>query len=71
VSGQSLQWFQQRTEAKIANLSCPVHHRAPEVVFEGTTLREVTISIRCCCGRLSRLANQAIAQPDLAGSASR
>lgn len=55
-----LEGFKRATRAKIEDVRCPYHGRAPHVEFHGTSLREVTISIRGCCPAVMRAANQAV-----------
>jgi hypothetical protein len=61
VHDDSLESFRERTRKKLRHLVCPIHQRAPELVFEGASLRDVRIVLRSCCDRLSRQANRAIA----------
>ena len=55
--------FKSATLRKLDGLLCASHGKAPVVQFHGSTLREIRISMRCCCGQLSALANQAIVRP--------
>jgi hypothetical protein len=61
ASSEDVEAFKLRTRDKLRNLRCPLHHQAPRLKFEGSSLRDVTLSISSCCDRLSRLANIAIA----------
>ena len=58
-----IQQFKNVTLQKVMGLRCGVHGKAPTVDFHGLTLRDVRISVRCCCRQMSVLANRAIAQP--------
>jgi hypothetical protein len=53
--------FKQATKEKLRGLRCPEHHQPPRLHFSGSTLREMTISMSGCCGRLMELANARIA----------
>jgi len=55
--------FKASTLQKVDGLRCAVHGKPPIVDFHGLTLRDVRISMRCCCRELSARANQAIAKP--------
>ena len=56
--------FKTATLQKLGALTCAAHGKRPTVDFHGATLRDIRISMRCCCRRLSELANQAIARPN-------
>jgi hypothetical protein len=53
--------FKQSTRDKLRGLRCPEHRQPPRLHFSGATLREITISMSGCCGRLMELANARIA----------
>jgi len=55
--------FKASTLRKLEGVRCPSHGEAPAVEFLGTTLRDIRISMHCCCRDLSELANRAIARP--------
>ena len=57
-----VQQFKSSTLRKLDGLTCTAHGKSPVIAFHGSTLREIRISMRCCCGKLSTLANQAIAR---------
>jgi hypothetical protein len=61
-SAPELDQFKTATAGKLAEVRCPVHRQAPRLRFEGESLREVTIQLSGCCGKLMALANQAIAK---------
>ena len=54
--------FKSSTLRKLDGLNCAAHGQRPVVDFQGSTLRDIRISMRCCCRNLSALANQAIAR---------
>jgi hypothetical protein len=60
----AVEQFKTRTIDKLRDVRCPVHHQPPRIRFEGSTLRDVRISMSACCARLSHIANQAIAAPE-------
>ena len=68
---EELESFKRVTENKVRGLRCPTHRRRPEVCFNGSSLRDVTIRMSGCCARLMELANAAIAErdPDRCGKA--
>jgi len=59
--------FKVQTLRKLEGLTCHTHGKAPEVIFHGHTLRDMRISMRCCCRELSALANRAIARTSAIG----
>ena len=59
---EALEHFKSSTLRKLDGLTCTAHGKGPTVDFHGSTLRDIRISMRCCCGKLSTLANQAIAR---------
>jgi hypothetical protein len=63
--------FKQATEDKLRDVRCPEHHQPPRVRFNGTSLRDITVSLSGCCAKVMELANARIASPWLgdAGSA--
>jgi hypothetical protein len=63
-----VQQFKTVTLRKVVGLRCGVHGKTPTVDFHGLTLRDIRISMRCCCRQLSALANRAIVQPTTSGS---
>lgn len=60
---EAVEKFKRFTLLKLDGVTCASHNKAPVVAFRGSTLRDIQISMRCCCGSLSVLANQAIARP--------
>jgi hypothetical protein len=58
-----VQQFKNSTLRKLHGLTCSSHGQSPIVEFHGCTLRDIRISMRCCCRELSTRANQAIVQP--------
>jgi hypothetical protein len=63
--------FKQATEDKLRDVRCPEHHQPPRVRFNGTSLRDITVSLSGCCAKVMELANARIGSPWLgdAGSA--
>ena len=55
--------FKASTLQKLDGLTCKSHGKAPLVEFHGASLRDIRLSVRCCCRQFSTLANQAIARP--------
>jgi hypothetical protein len=53
--------FKASTLRKLESVHCPLHGESPRVMFQGSSLREVRISIRSCCAELSTRANHALA----------
>ena len=58
----SVREFMENTERKLRGLRCPEHGQAPRLQFRGATLRDVTIRMSGCCGKLIEMANKAIAE---------
>jgi hypothetical protein len=54
--------FKQSTAGKLSAVRCPDHHQAPRLQFHGATLRDITIQMSGCCGKLIGMANKAIAE---------
>jgi hypothetical protein len=54
--------FKHNTGLKLRGLRCPDHGQAPRLRFRGTTLRDITIQMSGCCGKLIEMANKAIAE---------
>ncbi len=52
--------FKQATEEKLRDVRCPEHHQAPRVRFQGSSLRDITISLTGCCPRVMQIANAKI-----------
>jgi hypothetical protein len=57
-----VQEFKDSTGRKLNGLRCPDHGQAPRLKFQGATLRDITIQMSGCCGKLIGLANKAIAE---------
>lgn len=55
--------FKIATLRKLEGLRCASHNKAPVVEFHGASLRDIRISMRCCCREMSAVANRAIAKP--------
>ncbi|HEY3739838.1 MAG TPA: hypothetical protein VGL53_08335 [Bryobacteraceae bacterium] len=55
--------FKSATLRKLEGLKCASHGKGPAVEFHGASLRDIRISMRCCCREMSALANRAIARP--------
>lgn len=53
--------FKQSTKDRLRGLRCPDHHQPPRLHFQGTSLRDTTISMSGCCEKLMALANARIA----------
>jgi len=62
-SAEKLDEFKRRTARKLDGLRCPEHGKTPRLTFRGASLRDVTVRMSACCGKLMELANRAIAQP--------
>jgi hypothetical protein len=58
----SIQEFKDQTARKLQDVRCPDHRQPPRLKFQGQTLRDVSIQLSGCCGKLLTLANRAIAQ---------
>jgi hypothetical protein len=58
----SVELFKRRTAQKLAGVCCPRHRQAPRLRFEGSGLKDITVSLSGCCPKLMELANQAIAR---------
>jgi hypothetical protein len=54
--------FKRKTESKLSGLRCPDHRQAPRLQFHGATLRDITVRMSGCCGKLIEMANKAIAE---------
>jgi hypothetical protein len=52
--------FKQATEEKLRDVRCPEHRQAPRLRFQGTSLRDISISISGCCQKVMDLANSAV-----------
>jgi hypothetical protein len=61
-SADPVEQFKLSTLRKLDGLTCAAHGKPPSVEFHGLTLRDIRISMRCCCRQFSALANRAIAQ---------
>lgn len=53
--------FKQSTEDKLRDVRCPEHNQPPRLRFQGTTLRDISISLSGCCAKLMEIANARIA----------
>ena len=58
----SVEEFKTQTVQKLRDVRCPDHRQPPRLKFQGATLREVSIQMSGCCGKLLELANRAIAE---------
>ena len=56
----SVERFKQATEEKLREVRCPDHRQAPRLRFQGTSLRDISISISGCCQKVMELANSRI-----------
>ena len=66
--GARAEQFKQSTKDKLRGLRCPDHHQPPRLHFQGSSLREINISMSGCCEKLMELANARIASaPAAAG----
>ncbi len=52
--------FKQATEEKLRDVRCPEHRQPPRLRFQGTSLRDITISLSGCCQKVMALANSRI-----------
>ena len=59
--GARAEQFKQSTKDKLRGLRCPDHHQPPRLHFQGSSLREINISMSGCCEKLMELANARIA----------
>lgn len=59
--------FKISTLTKLDGVRCPQHGQRPQVEFLGSTLRDVSLNVRCCCDDLSLMANRALAGGSVAG----
>ncbi len=57
-----MQEFKESTGRKLRGLRCPNHGQPPRLQFRGATLRDITIQMSGCCGKLIEMANKAIAE---------
>jgi hypothetical protein len=55
--------FKQATEDKLRGVRCPQHNQPPRLRFNGSSLRDITISLSGCCPRLMEIANARIGSP--------
>jgi hypothetical protein len=58
---EAVQEFKQNTGRKLSGVRCPDHSQGPRLEFRGATLRDITIQMSGCCGKLIAMANKAIA----------
>jgi hypothetical protein len=58
----SVREFKFNTARKLNSLRCPDHGQAPRVQFHGATIRDITVQLSGCCGKLIEMANKAIAE---------
>jgi uncharacterized protein YqjF (DUF2071 family) len=61
VDSLGVERFKQFTKDKLRGLRCPDHHHPPRLHFQGSSLRDIDISISGCCDKLMQLANARIA----------
>lgn len=52
--------FKQVTEEKLRDVRCPEHNQAPRIRFQGSSLRDISISLSGCCPKVMELANAKI-----------
>ncbi len=55
--------FKQATEEKLRDVRCPDHHQTPRLKFQGSTLRDISVSLSGCCEKLMDIANARIGSP--------
>jgi hypothetical protein len=55
--------FKQATEEKLRDVRCPEHRQSPRLRFQGSSLRDISISISGCCQKVMDLANSRIGLP--------
>ena len=53
--------FKQSTEDKLRDVRCPEHNQPPRLRFQGSTLRDISISLSGCCAKVMEIANARIA----------
>jgi hypothetical protein len=53
----SVERFKQATEEKLRDVRCPEHRQAPRLRFQGSSLRDISISLSGCCQKVMDLAN--------------
>jgi hypothetical protein len=58
----SVQEFKEQTARKLQDIRCPDHRQPPRLKFQGLTLRDVSVQLSGCCGKVLALANRAIAE---------
>lgn len=46
--------------AKVAGLRCPEHNQAPQLVFEGDSLKTLKLRVKACCETLRGYAMSAL-----------
>jgi len=56
----SVERFKQATEEKLRDVRCPEHRQPPRLRFQGTSLRDISISVSGCCQKVMELANSRI-----------
>jgi hypothetical protein len=52
--------FKQATEEKLRDVRCPEHHQPPRLRFQGSSLRDISISLSGCCPKVMDIANERI-----------
>ena len=62
---RSVDRFKRATQEKLRDVRCPEHHQPPRLRFNGSSLRQMTISISGCCPKLMEIANARIAAASL------
>jgi hypothetical protein len=62
AQSDAVQEFKQSTGRKLISVRCPDHQQTPRLQFHGATLRDITIRMSGCCGKLIEMANKAIAE---------
>jgi hypothetical protein len=56
----AVQRIQNYTQQALAGIECPVHHEPPWLVIQGSTLKNLTVSIGSCCADLKARAEERI-----------
>ena len=52
--------FKQVTESKLRDVRCPEHHQPPRIRFQGSSLRDISVSLSGCCSKVMEIANARI-----------
>ena len=52
--------FKRVTESKLRDIRCPEHHQPPRIRFQGSSLRDINVSLSGCCSKVMEIANARI-----------